>query len=146
MKLSNVFDDNTLLYFKAMSWVNCFRLTLSPAVSNILVSCETVFIHRTLQSKLWRCRRLGLLAQARPAVGYILIPERQVFYRQTRTSMSSKVPKMEQEQIHVPRCDFSLSSKAIFSHSKSIALFPAIYFYGAQLCSRQPPGPKFPVA
>jgi glycosyltransferase involved in cell wall biosynthesis len=71
---------------------------------------------------------------------YILIPERQVFYRQTRTSMSSHVPKMEQEQIHVLDTIFpSLPSN--LQSIKPIAL-SNIYFYSAQLYSRQMPSPE----
>ncbi len=68
---------------------------------------------------------------------YILIPERQVFYRQSRTSMSSNVPKMEQDQLRVIQRTFpSLPSN--LQPLKSIAL-SNVYFYSAQLYSRQPP-------
>ena len=71
---------------------------------------------------------------------YILIPERQVFYRQSRTSMSSNVPKMEQDQLRVVERTFpSLPSN--LQPLKSIAL-SNIYFYSAQLYSRQPPSPE----
>lgn len=71
---------------------------------------------------------------------YILIPERQVFYRQSRTSMSSNVPKMEQDQLRVIQRTFpSLPSN--LQPLKSIAL-SNIYFYSAQLYSRQPPSPE----
>ena len=70
---------------------------------------------------------------------YILIPERQVFYRQSRTSMSSNVDKMEQDQLRVinmilPSLPSNLQS------IKPIAL-SNIYFYSAQLYSRQPTRP-----
>lgn len=68
---------------------------------------------------------------------YILIPERQVFYRQTRTSMSSQVPEMEQEHVQVLDTIFpSLPSN--LQSLKPIAL-SNIYFYSAQLYSRQTP-------
>ena len=68
---------------------------------------------------------------------YVLIPERQVFYRQSRTSMSSNVPKMEQDQLRVINTIFpSLPSN--LQPLKSIAL-SNIYFYSAKLYSRQPP-------
>jgi glycosyltransferase involved in cell wall biosynthesis len=71
---------------------------------------------------------------------YIVIPERQVFYRQSRTSMSSNVPKMEQDQLRVINTIFpSLPSN--LQSIKSIAL-SNIYFYSASLYSRQPPSPE----
>ena len=66
---------------------------------------------------------------------YILIPERQVFYRQSRTSMSSNVLKSEQNQLRVIHDTFpSLPSN--LQPLKSIAL-SNIYFHSAQLYSRQ---------
>jgi glycosyltransferase involved in cell wall biosynthesis len=74
---------------------------------------------------------------------YILIPERQVFYRQSRTSMSSNVPKMEQDQLRVINAIFpSLPSN--LQSIKPIAL-SNIYFYSAKLYSRQPPTPEIAV-
>ena len=68
---------------------------------------------------------------------YILIPERQVFYRQSPTSMSSNVLKMEQDQLRVVDAIFpSLPSN--LQSIKSVAL-SNIYFYSAKLYSRQPP-------
>ena len=71
---------------------------------------------------------------------YILIPKRQVFYRQSCTSMSSNVDKMEQDQLRVINTIFpSLPSN--LQPIKPIAL-SNIYFYSAQLYSRQPTSPE----
>ena len=68
---------------------------------------------------------------------YVLIPERQVFYRQSRTSMSSDVPRSEQNQLRVIHDTFpSLPSN--LQPLKSIAL-SNVYFYSAKFYSRQPP-------
>ena len=71
---------------------------------------------------------------------YILIPERQVFYRQSSTSMSSNVLKMEQDQLRVINSIFpSLPSN--LQPIKQIAL-SNIYFYSAYLYSRQTTSPE----
>ena len=69
---------------------------------------------------------------------YVLIPERQVFYRQSRTSMSSSdVPRSEQNLLRVIHDTFpSLPSN--LQPLKSIAL-SNIYLYSAKLYSRQTP-------
>ena len=71
---------------------------------------------------------------------YILIPLRQVFYRQSCTSMSSNVDKMEQDQLRVIDTIFpSLPSN--LQPIKQIAL-SNIYFYSAYLYARQPTSPE----
>ena len=105
--------------------------------SNILVSCEAVlstgFFNQSCEGAADWDYWLRLAQQWE----YILIPERQVFYRQSRTSMSSNVPKMEQEQLRVINEIFpSLPSN--LQPIKSIAL-SNIYLYSAKLYSRQPP-------
>ena len=71
---------------------------------------------------------------------YILIPERQVFYRQSPTSMSSNVETIEQDQLRVINTIF-LSLPSNLQPIKSIAL-SNIYFYSAKLYSRKPPSPE----
>ena len=71
---------------------------------------------------------------------YILIPKRQVFYRQSRASMSSNVSKMEQDQLRVIQETFP-SIPSNLQPLKSVTL-SNIYFYSAQLYSRQPPSPE----
>ena len=72
---------------------------------------------------------------------YILIPKRQVFYRQSTTSMSSAtVLDREQDQLRVINTIFpSLPSN--LQPIKPIAL-SNIYLYSAQLYSRKPPSPE----
>ena len=108
--------------------------------SNILVSCEAVLSTGLFNQSCEGAADWDYWLRLAQQWEYILIPERQVFYRQTRTSMSSQVPKMEQEQIHVLDTIFpSLSSN--LQPLKSIAL-SNIYFYSAQLYSRQMPSPE----
>ena len=66
---------------------------------------------------------------------FILIPKRQVFYRQIQTSMSSRVDKMEWEQVEVIESTFK-ALPAKLQPLKKVAL-SNIYFYSAQLYSRR---------
>ncbi len=66
---------------------------------------------------------------------FVLVPQRQVFYRQIQTSMSSRVDKMERAQVEVIRSAFQ-NLPANLQPLKKIAL-SNVYFYCAQLYSRR---------
>ena len=68
---------------------------------------------------------------------YVLVPERQVFYRQHATSMSSSVVKMEREQ-KMALEDQCLSLPSDWQAIKNIGL-SNIYFYSAKLYARRSP-------
>ncbi len=133
------FEDNAVI-FQGDVLSELLQSNFITSGSNILVSREAVlytgFFNQSYKGPSDWDYWLRLAQQWE----YILIPERQVFYRQSRTSMSYQVHKMELEQLQVLDTIFpSLPSN--LQALKPIAL-SNIYFYSAQLYSRQPPSPE----
>jgi glycosyltransferase involved in cell wall biosynthesis len=69
---------------------------------------------------------------------FVLIPKRQVFYRQIQTSMSSSVDKMERAQVQVIDAAFNALPDRL-NHLKLLrkTALANVYFYCAQLYSRR---------
>ena len=69
---------------------------------------------------------------------FVLIPKRQVFYRQIQTSMSSQVDKMERAQVQVIDAAFEALPDPL-SHLKPLRKIALanVYFYCAQLYYRR---------
>jgi hypothetical protein len=131
--------EDTAVSFQGNVLSELLKSNFIASGSNILVSWEAVLATGFFNQSCEGAADWDYWIRLAQQWEYVLIPERQVFYRQSRHSMSSQVPKMEREQLQV--LDILLPSLPSNLQSLKPIALSNIYLYSAKLYSRQPPSP-----